>query len=226
MARPKRTASQVDTTASESPAKKGRKDENATRAVGRPKRASTPEAPTPVTKRNGEEIPTTAAAGRSRRVPAKKGEAPASGPKETKHAVKSKTSGAAKTSVSSPLPEASEAPKASKATKKASESAPKASKSGKAKTPKARRGSTVSVNVPVANQGKKRGKKVSDREAGDDAQDEDASGVSYWLLKAEPESRMEKGKDVKFSIDDLAACAKPEVWDGTIRITQIMSSTC
>lgn len=37
---------------------------------------------------------------------------------------------------------------------------------------------------------------------------------SYWLMKAEPESRLEKGVDVKFSIDDLAAADKPEPWDG------------
>lgn len=37
---------------------------------------------------------------------------------------------------------------------------------------------------------------------------------SFWLMKAEPESRIEKGKDVKFSIDDLAAADKPEPWDG------------
>ncbi|CUS12436.1 unnamed protein product, partial [Tuber aestivum] len=37
---------------------------------------------------------------------------------------------------------------------------------------------------------------------------------SYWLMKAEPESRIEKGKDVKFSIDDLRACEKPAAWDG------------
>ncbi|EKD18748.1 AT DNA binding protein [Drepanopeziza brunnea f. sp. 'multigermtubi' MB_m1] len=39
------------------------------------------------------------------------------------------------------------------------------------------------------------------------------SGRQYWLLKAEPESRMEKGKDIKFSIDDLAAKTEPEPWD-------------
>jgi hypothetical protein len=33
-------------------------------------------------------------------------------------------------------------------------------------------------------------------------------------MKAEPESRMEKGVDVKFSIDDLQAAEKPEPWDG------------
>ena len=47
----------------------------------------------------------------------------------------------------------------------------------------------------------------------------EASGRQYWLMKAEPESRLERtasGKtvDVKFSIDDLAAKSSPEPWDG------------
>lgn len=46
----------------------------------------------------------------------------------------------------------------------------------------------------------------------DDAEGHD--GRSYWLMKAEPESRLEKGVDVKFSIDDLMAKDKPEAWDG------------
>ena len=44
--------------------------------------------------------------------------------------------------------------------------------------------------------------------------EEDTDGPSYWLMKAEPESRIEKGKDVKFSIDDLKAAKSPEGWDG------------
>ncbi|KAI0475688.1 DUF55-domain-containing protein [Xylariaceae sp. FL0804] len=36
----------------------------------------------------------------------------------------------------------------------------------------------------------------------------------FWLMKAEPESRFENGVDVRFSIDDLAARAEPEPWDG------------
>jgi EVE domain/AT hook motif len=36
----------------------------------------------------------------------------------------------------------------------------------------------------------------------------------YWLMKAEPDSRIEKGVDVKFSIDDLQAKGGPEAWDG------------
>ena len=44
--------------------------------------------------------------------------------------------------------------------------------------------------------------------------EENTDGPSYWLMKAEPESRIEKGKDVKFSIDDLKAATSPEGWDG------------
>jgi len=33
-------------------------------------------------------------------------------------------------------------------------------------------------------------------------------------MKAEPESRIEKGHDIKFSIDDLASKTEPEPWDG------------
>ncbi|KAI7771884.1 hypothetical protein LZL87_006160 [Fusarium oxysporum] len=39
-------------------------------------------------------------------------------------------------------------------------------------------------------------------------------GQWYWLMKAEPETRIENGVDVKFSIDDLKAKAEPEGWDG------------
>lgn len=40
------------------------------------------------------------------------------------------------------------------------------------------------------------------------------SGRQFWLMKAEPESRIEKGVDVKFSIDDLEAKGAAESWDG------------
>lgn len=43
---------------------------------------------------------------------------------------------------------------------------------------------------------------------------EDENAPHYWLLKAEPESRIENGKDVKFSIDDLKDVKEPEAWDG------------
>ncbi|KAJ7512740.1 DUF55-domain-containing protein [Mycena galericulata] len=38
-------------------------------------------------------------------------------------------------------------------------------------------------------------------------------GASYWLLKAEPDSRIVKGKDVKFSVDDFET-QKTSAWEG------------
>ncbi|KAG6000758.1 hypothetical protein E4U21_005029 [Claviceps maximensis] len=38
-------------------------------------------------------------------------------------------------------------------------------------------------------------------------------GEWYWLMKAEPETRLENGIDVRFSIDDLKSKTKPEGWD-------------
>jgi hypothetical protein len=55
-------------------------------------------------------------------------------------------------------------------------------------------------------------------ESSKESHGEDAEGDrSYWLMKAEPESRFEKGVDVKFSIDDLRESGKPEAWDGKSR---------
>lgn len=56
-----------------------------------------------------------------------------------------------------------------------------------------------------------RKKEVAENEASDD---NGSDGPSYWLMKAEPESRIEKDKDVKFSIDDLKDASEPEAWDG------------
>ncbi|GAD98495.1 AT DNA binding protein [Paecilomyces variotii No. 5] len=44
--------------------------------------------------------------------------------------------------------------------------------------------------------------------------DVESNNRSYWLMKAEPDSRLVKGIDVKFSIDDLEAAGEPEPWDG------------
>ena len=49
------------------------------------------------------------------------------------------------------------------------------------------------------------------------AHDKDAASTSepsFWLCKAEPDSRIEKGIDVKFSIDDLKNATEPEPWSG------------
>ena len=71
---------------------------------------------------------------------------------------------------------------------------------------KGSRSSNVSVNVPSP-----KDETSEDEKADDEAEDD---GPNYWLMKAEPESRVEKGKDVKFSIDDLRAAVEPEGWDG------------
>ena len=72
---------------------------------------------------------------------------------------------------------------------------------------KGRRDSNISIEIPdvyttTANH-------VNEAE-----DDEDPEGPAYWLMEAEPESRIEKGKDVKFSIDDLQNATEPEAWDG------------
>ena len=51
-------------------------------------------------------------------------------------------------------------------------------------------------------------------EATSDHEEDSACRPQYWLMKAEPETRIEKGHDIKFSIDDLASKTEPEPWDG------------
>ncbi|KAG8533170.1 uncharacterized protein KY384_001953 [Bacidia gigantensis] len=64
--------------------------------------------------------------------------------------------------------------------------------------------SKVSVNISL-----------KDNSSQDDSDEghEESDGPQYWLMKAEPESRIEKGKDVKFSIDDLNDAKEAEPWD-------------
>ena len=65
---------------------------------------------------------------------------------------------------------------------------------------------------------------VSLASAVDDGHDEDVDeDTQYWLMKAEPDSRIEKGVDVKFSIDDLASRTEPEGWDGQCSSSLIWS---
>ncbi|KXH30194.1 hypothetical protein CSAL01_05024 [Colletotrichum salicis] len=42
----------------------------------------------------------------------------------------------------------------------------------------------------------------------------DPPGPRYWLMKSEPDVRIEDGYEIKFSIDDLAAKKTPEGWEG------------
>lgn len=41
-----------------------------------------------------------------------------------------------------------------------------------------------------------------------------AADYQYWLMKAEPDTRIEKGIDVAYPIDKLAMATEPEPWDG------------
>lgn len=69
--------------------------------------------------------------------------------------------------------------------------------------------STVLVDIPLREKPAVNAKTEEEAEA-----DDEGEGPAYYLMKAEPESRIEKGKDVKFSIDDLKAAKEPEGWDG------------
>ena len=124
-----------------------------------------------------------------------------------------------------PRRDSAESPVVSKVTRSKSDTqskgkAPKSKKASKTKkslTPAAepsealvgagsRRSSNVSVEIP----------KRHDAKSEDEVEPvgEEKGGPSYWLMKAEPESRIEKGKEVKFSIDDLKDATTPEGWDG------------
>ncbi|OCL02019.1 DUF55-domain-containing protein, partial [Glonium stellatum] len=80
----------------------------------------------------------------------------------------------------------------------------------KAKTEISKITAKASKSTAKAKPAKAAGKKAAAPTA--DAAEDD--GPHYWLMKAEPESRIENGQDVKFSIDDLMASDKPEPWDG------------
>lgn len=48
----------------------------------------------------------------------------------------------------------------------------------------------------------------------EEGEDHEEPALAYWLMKSEPESRVEKGVDVKFSIEDLENAKGAVVWDG------------
>ncbi|KAG0244740.1 Thymocyte nuclear protein 1 [Actinomortierella wolfii] len=75
----------------------------------------------------------------------------------------------------------------------------------------------VSAEEPKATKGKAKkdppASQLDDRKEGE---------IKIWLMKAEPDSRIVKGKDVKFSIDDLAAMpGGTSQWDGVVGIAGI-----
>ena len=135
---------------------------------------------------SGKQVVETAATSRPKRASAAAHEAPTA----TKSASKGKRNG-----------------RVAKSTK-ASKPAEKATKAAKTDT-NGRRSSNVSVEIP-----KQKTEETVDEQGQNGEDEEEEGGHSYWLMKAEPESRIEKGMDVKFSIDDLKAATKPEGWDG------------
>ncbi|RDW78223.1 DUF55-domain-containing protein [Coleophoma crateriformis] len=91
-----------------------------------------------------------------------------------------------------------------------------------AKKPKKESGAEAATTIGVNNSKQTEGKSHEDDDKSSESKSVAQSQVSkptstgrqYWLMKAEPESRIERGHDIKFSIDDLAAKKEPEPWDG------------
>lgn len=80
---------------------------------------------------------------------------------------------------------------------------------------KGRTKNTKAKGKPVASKAKTLEKLdglTANKSDGDEAEEDE--GKQYWLMKAEPNSRLENGVDVKFSIDDLMNAKEPEGWDG------------
>ena len=158
--------------------------------------------------KSSKKVVETAATSRPKRASAAVDEPPKT--KATKSASKEKPTGGAAKPVKSTKPVKSakpvksgkpaQAPKHPKHTEKATNET--------GTTTNGRRSSVVSVEI------EKYKNEEREDEHHQDGEEEEENGPSYWLMKAEPESRIEKGKDVKFSIDDLKAATKPEGWDG------------
>lgn len=62
----------------------------------------------------------------------------------------------------------------------------------------------------------------TDSEISEVSMNDDSDGPSYWLMKAEPTSRIGKRKDVMFSINDFVNATEPEAWIG--RLVRILWS--
>ncbi|XP_033751252.1 thymocyte nuclear protein 1-like [Pecten maximus] len=81
-----------------------------------------------------------------------------------------------------------------------------------------------SVNMPGKVRGVKRKRdtevkptkeKASNNTTQTKTEQKATSSYTHWLMKSEPESRIEKGVDVKFGIEDLKACENQTAcWDG------------
>jgi EVE domain len=72
-----------------------------------------------------------------------------------------------------------------------------------------------SLAAAVTKKAAKRAKPTAKAEPKAALEERAAGEVRYWLLKSEPESRVEKDVEMKFGIDDLARRKdQTEPWDG------------
>ncbi|VVT57819.1 uncharacterized protein SAPINGB_P005885 [Magnusiomyces paraingens] len=75
---------------------------------------------------------------------------------------------------------------------------------------------TTTTTITVDTQKRKRTSKKQENTKNDiqsNTTPENPQTRKYWLMKAEPATRLVNGHDVKFSIDDLASCLESD-WDG------------
>ena len=71
--------------------------------------------------------------------------------------------------------------------------------------------------TPASAAANKSAEAVNEDEGEETAKESDWEHVDetqYWLMKAEPQSRLENGRDVAFSIDHLERATEAEPWDG------------
>lgn len=80
-----------------------------------------------------------------------------------------------------------------------------------------------SVSIPMSSKKKRKAAKAKAAEGSE--VEESTYDSQYWLMKAEPDSRIEKGKDVKFSIDDLKSATSPEPWDGVRNLEGVLQES-
>ncbi|KAH8700185.1 PUA-like domain-containing protein [Talaromyces proteolyticus] len=220
----KRPSAAADSNATQSPAKRARKSTTQTAATARPKRF--PKLPPRTAKVNATAKPS-ATPPAATSTPKKRGRPAKSAPsaKDEKPKTKPKAAAAksnvvaAKTVTGKPKKRLGRPPKA----------LIEVSKKTTGKRKRSIGTSKKSIETPAKKQVRKYTRKVPDvngafahlKEKEPDltieVPEDDAygpEGRSYWLMKAEPESRLVKGVDVKFSIDDLQAATEPEPWDG------------
>ncbi|XP_054854250.1 thymocyte nuclear protein 1 [Eublepharis macularius] len=100
--------------------------------------------------------------------------------------------------------------------KKRARGALKAAKEPDLKVPKSEIPKAGEEPAPVKMSGKRNAGKTSARETGTGVEQEgNQKTYTHWLMKSEPESRLEKGVDVKFGIEDLKAQPNQTAcWDG------------